>query len=196
MHVVLLQLLTTGPSVAADELAYIGAHRLCLETGTVSDRLHTYVRPQREPLAALRELMDRPDLEEEALIGLPDVASALRQLSAFVGDAVLSAHRGSTDAGPVLRETCARHGLPTRRLRLLDGADLARRLFGAETMVTLRELNRRLCLPSWQPRARLEVALERQGQILHRLWRLLDPAEGEWPVGLGHTVLPQREELP
>ena len=154
------------------------------------------MRPQREPLLALRELTGQPGLEEDALAGLPDAASALRQLSAFAGDAVLSAHRGATDAGPVLRETCARHGLPTRRLRLLDGTDLARRLFGAEVTVTLRELTRRLCLPSWQPPARPEVVLERQGQILHRLWRLLDPSEGEWPVGLGHTVLPQREELP
>lgn len=193
MNLVLLNLLTTGLSVAADDLIFIGAHRLCPETGRVGDRLHTYVRPQRQPWSVLREFIGKPELGEEDFTDLPDAAMALRELVRFAGEDLLVAHRGANDAGPVLRETCTRLGLPTRRVRLLDSADLARRLFGAEAKVTLRELNRRLCLPGWQTPASPVVALDRQGLMLHRLWRLLDPEPGSCPVPHGHTLLPKLE---
>lgn len=196
MKVVLLHLITTGPSIAADDLLFVGACRLCTDSGAILQRLHTYVKPDKAPLEVIRSCTAETHLSPDDLRDLPSCADVLRQVSSFVGQDVLVAQRGPLIAMPVLRELCERHSLPSRFVRVLDMADLGRQLLGAEATVTIRELAWRLGLiqhREQRPNSPVQ-ALDLQVEIFRRLWRLLAPVSGSWPAPLGHAILPQLKE--
>jgi DNA polymerase III alpha subunit (gram-positive type) len=191
MNVVVIQVCTTGCSVAEDDVFHLGARRMCMETGNLLAAMGTFVRPDRRTPWEFRELGVFEKVMDEELLGLPTVVEALRELSQFVGGDVVVAHRGPMQAVPVIREKCAQHGLATRHVRVLDSADMARRLLGERSSVTLKELAARFrIIPKGTRLTSSEMNLEVLSEIVQRLWPLLTLEDGPYPVRHGTGVLP------
>ena len=191
MNVVVIKVPTTGFSVAEDDVFYVGARRMCMETGSLLAAMGTFVRPDRRIPEEFRDLGVFEKVTDEELLELPTVVEALRELSQFVGEDVVVAHRGLTDELPVIREKCAQHGLATRPVRALDSDDMARRLLGESARVPQRELAAKFRLiPKGAKVLGPVLNLQLLGEIVQRLWPLLPLEYGPYPVPYGIGVLP------
>lgn len=192
MNLVVVNVATTGFSVAEDDVSYVGALRLCADSGRLTSSFTTYVKPERHGFAAFREYAGLPHFTEAEFEGLPTVSEALLALSRFVVEDVVIAHRGPVRVMPVIREKCVRHGLRVRPVRIMDSADMARELLGRNTDVTLRKLAKRFRLMDDQTSTPLGPVryLEILGEVVQRMWALLAPEHGPFPVAYGTGVLP------
>ncbi len=194
MNVVVIMVPTTGFSVAEDDVFYVGARRMCMETGNLLAAMGTFVRPDRRRPEEFRELGVFEKVTDEELLELPTVVEALRELSQFVGEDVVVAHRGPMDELPVIREKCAQHGLVTRPIRVLDSCDMARRLLGDSVSMSMRELAVKFRLIPKGARVIGPVPnLKLLGEIVQRLWPLLPMEHGLYSVPYGTGVLPAIE---
>lgn len=194
MNVVVIKVPTTGFSVVEDDVFYVGARRICMETGTPLAAMGTFVRPARRTPDEFRELGIFEKVTDEELLELPTIAEALRSLSQFVGEDVVVAHRGPTEELPVIREKCAQHLLATRPIRVLDSNDMARRLLGNRSRGPLRELAAKFRLiPKGVKVLGPAMNLQLLGEIVQRLWPLLPLDQGSYPVPCGTGVLPAIE---
>lgn len=194
--VVVVKVTTTGFSVAEDDVLHVGAQRLCAVSGRLLATFCTYVRPERQSLATFRGNTGFTELAAADLEDIPTVVQALVELSKFVGEDTIIAHRGPLEAMPVIREKCARHGLRVRPVRIMDSADIARKLLGQDARVNLRELAKRFWLV-YEPRIPLspDHYLKILGAVVRRMWALLVPENGPFPVAAGTGVLPIVEPL-
>lgn len=194
MNVVVITVPTTGFSVAEDDVYYVGARRMCMETGNLLAAMGTFVRPDRRTPEEFRELGVFEKVTDEELLELPTIEEALRSLSQFVGKDVVVAHCGPTEELPVIREKCAQHRLGTRPIRVLDSNDMARRLFKNRSRVRLRELATKFRLvPKEAQGLGPAMNLQLLGEIVQRLWPLLPLDQGSYPVPCGTGVLPAIE---
>lgn len=191
MNVVVIKVPTTGFSVAEDDVFYVGARRMCMETGNLLATMGTYVRPHRSTPEKFRELGVFENVTDEELLQLPTVSEALCALSQFVAEDLVVAHRGPTDELPVIREKCAQHGLETRPIRVLDSNDMAWRLLGNRSSVPLRDLAAKFRLiPNGAKVIGPAPNLQLLSEIVQRLWALLPLEHVRYPVPCGTGVLP------
>ena len=192
MNLVVVNVATTGFSVAEDDVSYVGALRFCAESGRLVSSFTTYVKPERLGFAAFREYTGSLHLTEADFEGLPTVSETLLSLSRFVEKDAVIAHRGPVRDMPVIREKCARHGLRVRPVRIMDSTDMARELLGENVDVTLRKLATRFRLMDDQTPTPLGPVryLEVLGEVVQRMWALLAPENGPFPVAYGTGVLP------
>jgi hypothetical protein len=74
----------------------------------------------------------------------------------------------------------------------MDSADMARELLGRKTDVTLRKLAKRFRLMGDQTSTPLGPVrhLEILGEVVQRMWALLAPEKGCFPIAYGTGVLP------
>lgn len=191
MTIVVIKVPTTGFSVAEDDVFYVGARRMCMETGDLLATMGTFVRPDRRTPEEFRELGIFENVTDEELLQLPTVPEALCALSQFVAEDLVVAHRGPTDELPVIREKCTQHSLATRPIRVLDSNEMARRLLGNRSSVPLRELAAKFRLiPKGAKVLGPAPNLQLLAEVVHRLWALLPLDQGCYPVPCGIGVLP------
>jgi DNA polymerase III alpha subunit (gram-positive type) len=193
MQLVVISVVTTGFSVADDDVHFVGAQRLCANSGEMMDSFGTEVRPEQQRVDSAEERQERSDGVCASLLSVSD---SLIQLSAFVGDDTVVAHHGPLIAMPVIREQCSRHGLQTRRVRLIDSADMFRKLLGAGAKLSVVELAKRFRLTTGQSgEGNPELHLRILAELVQRTWALLAPEMGKYPVPFGSGVLPQHVTL-
>jgi DNA polymerase III alpha subunit (gram-positive type) len=192
MNLVVLNVATTGFSVAEDDVYFVGALRIDADSGRLVSSFSNHVKPERFGIPAFREYAGLLHLTEADFESLPKVSEVLVSLSRFVEKDAVIAHRGPVRDMPVVREQCARHGLPVRPVRIMDSADMARELLGSNTDVTLRKLAKRFRLMDDQTPTPLGPVrhLEILGEVVQRMWALLAPENGSFPVAYGTGVLP------
>jgi DNA polymerase III alpha subunit (gram-positive type) len=194
LNLVVLNVCTTGMSVAEDDVFHVGARRVCTESGHVLDTFITHVRPDQQDMTVFRERVMLPSGSDADFAQMPSIAEALRELSKFVGDDLIVTHRGPVGCLPVIREKCARHGVATRVLRQIDSADLARKLLGDDVRLTVRELAKRLRLIYAVPEPLgPELYLTLVAEITQRLWALLHKDSEPLPMRHGWCVMPTLE---
>ena len=191
MNLVVVNVATTGFSVAEDDVYFVGALRIDADSGRLLSSFSTFVKPERRGIVAFEEFT-RSHFCAVDFESIPTVSGALLSLSRFVGKDDLIAHRGPVTVIPVVREKCARHGLPVRPVRIMDSADMARELIGRNADVTLRKLAKRFRLMDDQTPTPLGPVryLEILGEVVQRMWALLAPEKGRFPVVHGTGVLP------
>lgn len=194
MNFVVINVCTTGMSVAADDVFHVGARRLCAESGRLLATLSTHVRPDQQDMTIFRQRVVLPQGAGAGFADMPTITEVLRELSRFVGDDLIVTHRGPVDCLPVIREKCARHGLATRLMRQIDAADMARRLLGDDVRLTVRELGKRLCIIHAAPEPLgPDLYLTLVAEITQRLWALLHRDSEPLPVRHGWCVMPALE---
>jgi DNA polymerase III alpha subunit (gram-positive type) len=189
MNLVVLNVATTGFSVAEDDVYFVGAQRIDVDSGRVVSSFSNHVKPERFGIPAFREYAGLLHLTEADFESLPTVSEVLVSLSRFVEKDAVIAHRGPVRDMPVIREKCARHGLRVRPVRIMDSTDMARELLGENVDVTLRKLAKRFRLSddhAATPVSHLEIL----GEVVQRMWALLALENGSFPVAYGTGVLP------
>ena len=97
---------TTGLNQQNDRITEIGAVKV--KNGEIGEEFDTFVNPGRPIPPKITELTG---IRDDMVADAPDEAEALRQFTAFCGDAVLVAHNGGFDTG-FCRTAGQRSGVP------------------------------------------------------------------------------------
>lgn len=189
----------TGHSVAENNVLYVGAKRLCEDSGRLLSAFDTYVKPEWQGLIPLRKFRHEmfKDLTgfsyftDEDFDGLPTVAEALMELSSFVGNATIISQYCPMKDMPVIREKCARNRLPVRHVRMIDLLDMSRILLPGKADVSLGGLA--LHFGIVRDKASPPCAgsyLQILWEVSKSMWALLPPGEELSEVLCGYGVLP------
>jgi DNA polymerase III epsilon subunit family exonuclease len=188
MTLVIFDLETTGFSPYANEIIQIAAIKMragCLEEGIF---FSTFVRPkERVPWYITNITGIKQDHVEDA----PSVTEALKSFSHFVDeDATLIAHNAVFDMG-FIRESCARHSLPVREVKVMDSRDLSRKIWAGDVGHSLDDVMERLQLSANDMRrhdARGDVRI--LAEAVHRMWGQITPDFASYPVSYSTGTFP------
>ncbi len=154
---------TTGGSPATSEITEVGAIKVC--RGESVGTFHTLVNPGRPVPAFIRLLTG---IADEMLIEAPSIAAVLPSFLEFSRETVLVAHNARFDVG-FLNAALRRHGYPTLANRVVDTAQLARKILGGEVPNNrLKTLAHRLRC-AHQPRHRAYADVLATTDVLHHL---------------------------
>lgn len=158
MNAIVFDLLSNGPGVSPNTEPLLALAALRLRDGAIVASFETLIQVPRPWPNWLRE----SDVRQATL--LPE---ALTAFSTFVGDDLLVAKSAATLKLPFLHEATARHGLPTRTVRVLDLDDLVRALPLEQRWRTWFQ---------WRAEARLQPGLTPLAGDLHRTTQALSQA--------------------
>ncbi len=93
-EMVVFDLETTGLSASSCEIIEIGAVKI--KNGEITDRFGTFVKPS---VTISEEITNLTSITNEMVADAPEIADALRDFLAFVGDSMLIAHNAAFDIG-------------------------------------------------------------------------------------------------
>lgn len=171
MNLVVINLSSTGTKPHEGSLIFVGAQRIDSETGTVSDSLMTYVRPEPDDLCEFVSWFGQGVLTAEALEGLPSAKVALNDLARFLGEEAVIYHYGKMQL-PLIRHHCERLNLPTRQVRFVDASMLDHELESKKICFGLSILAQNFTLPETHtllPFAPVR-SLQFLAQVARRIW--------------------------
>ena len=189
MDIVIFDLETTGLSPSWHEIIQIAAVRLRGGRVVAEESFDTFVKP-RERIPPF--ITSYTGISNAHVQGAPDAAEALRSFSRFAGQSLLVAHNGQRFDMPFIRESCARHALPTRTVGFVDSMAFSRKLWGGRGGHGLDAVMGRLQLGLDGARrhdARGDVQV--LAEAVRRMWAQLSPDPAACPVPTGQGVLPE-----
>lgn len=169
MNAVVIHLCHLGTDPETGALVFVGARRLNLESGILLASMQTYVRPKPEQMDDFAEWTGQNnDIARGTAESLPSSMEALHDLSRFAGDQVLFSHFAGLNAVPILRSQESSH---TRKVTLLDSAELARGCVGSGVSLSVRRLGTHLGLLAGNPPPLGPLRyLSLLTQVVIRLW--------------------------
>lgn len=189
MHLVIFDLETTGLSPSVHEIIQIAGVRMRSGHILEEEAFATFVKPaMRIPWF----ITNYTGITNEQVHHAPKVTDALVSFSRFVGDATLIAHNGQRFDMPFIRESCARHGLPTRTVSFIDSMFFSRKIWGGRGGHGLDAVMERLKLSGLGARrhdARGDVQI--LAEAVRRMWKQLGSNFQDCPVALGNGVIPE-----
>ncbi|MDB6019644.1 MAG: DNA-directed polymerase [Pedosphaera sp.] len=124
---VIFDLETTGLSPAQHDIIQIAGVRVVAGKIRESDLFFSYVNPGG-PIPAF--ISSYTGITNADVRGAPGLGQVLQDFSRYVGAATLIAHNGHRFDMKFLKESCARHGLPTRKINYQDSIYLSRLVWG------------------------------------------------------------------
>ncbi len=170
MDIVIFDLETTGFSHAWSEIIQIAGVRMRDGLVDVDHAFSTFVRPERRVPHFITEITG---ITNDDVRVAPKLPEALVSFSHFVGDAVLLGHNARRFDMPFLRESCARHQLPVRRVGFVDSLDLSRQLWGGGVGHGLDAIIERLEISEDAERHTAPGDVAILAEAVLRMWRLL-----------------------
>lgn len=128
MNLVIFDLETTGLSPSRNSIIQIAAMKLTVGSWEQSDLFSTFVRTQKRIPSFIRNLTN---ITDDQLRSAPTPEEALISFSRYIGeDTTLVAHYGPQFDMRFVRESCARHGIATRRASCIDSRTFSKRIWG------------------------------------------------------------------
>ena len=188
MHLVVVDLETTGFSPRYHEIIQIAAVRM--RHGAVCERetFATFVHPQ---CPVPRHITELTGISNTSVRDAPEPAACLTAFSRFVSDATLVAHNGHRFDIPFLRHHTSIQGLPAREVPYFDSMELSRRLWPAARSHNLDAVIERLALSTaglHRHDARADVHLLAEAVVT--MWQRLGVPSNCCPVPLEIGQLP------
>jgi DNA polymerase-3 subunit epsilon len=187
MDIVIFDLETTGFSHAWSEIIQIAAVRIRDGEICSDDSFSTFVRPERSVPGFITDItgITNDDVREA-----PCSIEALMSFSRFAGDAMLLGHNARRFDMPFIRESCARHNLPVRRVEFVDSLDFSRQIWGGRSGHGLDAIIERLEISEDAARHTAPGDVALLAEAVLRMWRLLSRGFQTCPVDCESGFLP------
>lgn len=188
MDIVIFDTETTGLSPSENEIIQIAAVRMrdgCVLGGETFSSL---IRPGGSIPPIITDITGIADTDVR---DAPPAAEVLCAFSRFVGKSTLIGHNARRFDMPFIREGCARHNLPVRRVEFVDSIDLSRKIWGGRGGHGLDAIMERLEISEdavVRHTAPGDVAILAEAVL--RMWRLLSPGFQTCPVDCDSGFLP------
>jgi len=189
MNLVIFDLETTGLSPSRDSIIQIAAMKLTVGSWEQSDLFSTFVQTRTRIPSFISRLTN---ITDDQLRSAPTPEEALLSFSRYVGDdTTLVAHYGPRFDMPFIHESCARHGIATRRASCIDSRTFSKRIWGGRGGHDLETIASRLQLDvsKFQRHdARGDVKL--LAEAVRLMWDKAASANGTCPILPTEGVIP------
>lgn len=187
MDIVIFDIETTGFSHTWSEIIQIAALRMRDGCLAPDETFSTFIRPLRRIPAFITEITGITDADVE---DAPSAAEALFSFSRFVGTTTLLGHNARRFDMPFIREGCARHKLPVRRVGFVDSLDFSRKLWGGGVGHGLDAIIERLEISEDAARHTAPGDVAILAEAVLRMWTMLSPCFQSCPVDCDSGFLP------
>jgi DNA polymerase III epsilon subunit family exonuclease len=188
MDIVIFDTETTGFSPSENEIIQIAAVRMRGGRVVREEEFSSFIRPARRIPYFITDINGITDADVR---DAPPADEVLRAFSRFVGNSTLLGHNARRFDMPFIHESCARHSLPVREVRLVDSLDFSRKLWGGQGGHGLDAIMERLKISeetAVRHTATGDVTILAEAVL--RMWRLLGSDFQTCPVDCDSGFLP------